>query len=252
MNNLLSYSKMFVKKNASTILTVVGSVGVVTTSVLAVKATPKAIKLLEEAKEEKKDELTLTEKVVVAGPAYIPAVVSGVATVACIFGANILNKRQQAAMASAYALLDNSYKAYRAKVTELYGEDADNKVKEEVAKDKYKEESISVSEGKQLYYDDYSGRYFEATTEQMLKAENTINRQMAETSGAFLNEWYELVGLERTDYGDYMGWSSCEMYDTCWTSWFDLYREKVIMDDGLQVTILRFVMDPTFDFENYY
>ena len=252
MNNLLDYSTKFVKKNASTILTVVGSAGVVATAVLSVKATPKAMRLLENAKEEKKEDLTVMEKVKIAGPAYIPAVLTGVGTVACIFGANILNQRQQAAMSSAYALLDNSYRNYRNKVKELYGEDADGKVKEELAKDKYKEQDIEVSDGKQLYYDEYSERYFEATSEQMLRAENVINRRMMETSGAYLNEWYELVGLERTDYGDYMGWSSCELYDMYWSSWFDIHKEKVIMDDGLQVTILRFAMDPSFDFENYY
>ena len=55
MNNLLRCSKLFVKRNASTILTSVGGVGVVATSVMAVKATPKAIALLEQAKEEKQE-----------------------------------------------------------------------------------------------------------------------------------------------------------------------------------------------------
>lgn len=58
MNNLLSYSKRFVKKNASTILTMIGGTGVVITSVMAVKTTPKALKMLEKAKEEKGEEIT--------------------------------------------------------------------------------------------------------------------------------------------------------------------------------------------------
>lgn len=253
MNNLLRYSKSFLKRNASTILTCVGSAGVVATAVMAAKATPKALARVELAETMKGEELTKLEKVQVAAPAYIPSVIVGASTIACVFGANILNKRQQAALMSAYALLDKSYKEYKAKVVELYGEEADKEVRAEIAKDKYIDEDISlIDDGKQLYYDDYSGRYFEATTETMLRAENTINRMMAETSGVYLNEYFELVGLERTDYGDYIGWSSCEMYDTTWSTWFSMYREKVIMDDGLECTILRFVMDPTFDFENYY
>ena len=140
MNNLLSRSKLFCKRNGSTILTCIGGAGVVATTVLAVKATPKAIKLLEKAEEEKGEKLTKTEIVKVAGPVYIPTILSGASTIACIFGANILNKRKQASLMSAYALLDNSYKEYRGMVSELYGEEAEERIKSELAKDKYDED----------------------------------------------------------------------------------------------------------------
>ena len=249
---LLDSSKVFLKRNASTILTCVGGAGVIATSVLAVKATPKALTLLEKAKEEKGESLTKMEVVKTAGPAYIPAIVSGAATIACIFGANALNKRQQAALMSAYALLDNSYKEYKAKVQELYGEEADKNVRTEIAKDKYESDLYPLEGNKRLYYDDYSGRYFEATTEDLLRAENHVNKVLSDMAGVYLNEFYEMVGLETTDYGDYMGWSSSEMYDMCWSSWLEFYHEKVVMDDGLECTIITFSMDPTFDFENYY
>ena len=107
--------------NSSTILTCVGAVGVAATATMAVKATPKAIALLEEAREEKGEELTKLEVIDVTAPVYIPAAIAGFSTIACIFGANILNKRSQAALMSAYALLDNSYKEYMRKSEELYG-----------------------------------------------------------------------------------------------------------------------------------
>ena len=53
MNKLLRSSKLFLKRNSSTILTVVGATGVIATSVMAVKATPKALTMIEKAKEEK-------------------------------------------------------------------------------------------------------------------------------------------------------------------------------------------------------
>ena len=62
MNNLLDTLKMFAKKNGPTILTCIGSVGVVITSVMAIKATPKAIVLLENARDEKGDDLTKFER----------------------------------------------------------------------------------------------------------------------------------------------------------------------------------------------
>ena len=89
--NLLSSSKLFLKRNSSTILTCIGAAGVIATSVLAVKATPKAMALLEQSEEEKGEKLTNMEKVQVAGPAYIPAAIVGASTIACIFGANVLS-----------------------------------------------------------------------------------------------------------------------------------------------------------------
>ena len=142
----------FLKKNSSTILTCVGAVGVVGTAVTAVKATPKALDILAEATEEKGEELTKVEKFKVAGPVYIHSVLIGTATIACIFGANILNKRQQGALMSAYALLDNSYKQYKGKVKELYGEEVDTHIKKEIVKDKYKELDISLDDEKILFY----------------------------------------------------------------------------------------------------
>ena len=125
----------FLKRHSSTILTVMGAIGVGATAVIAVKDTPKALQILEEAKQEKGEDLTVKEKIVTAGPVYIPAIAVGVSTIACIFGANALNKRNQAALMSAYALLDQSYKDYKRKVSDIYGEDADKKIIEEVAKE---------------------------------------------------------------------------------------------------------------------
>ena len=169
---------LWVKRNASTILSCVGVIGVIATAVMAVKATPKAVELLDEAKEEKGEELTKTEVVKVAAPVYIPAVIVGVSTVVCVLSANALNKRQQAAITSAYALLDSSYKNYRTKVVELYGEDAENVIREEIAKDEYENTDITVSEGNQLFYDAFSGRYFESTLFKVQQAEYYINRDL--------------------------------------------------------------------------
>ena len=130
---------MIKRSQVSTLLTCIGAIGVIGTAVMAVKATPKATKLLETSEKEKGEPLTKLETVKIAGPAYIPAAVVGMSTIACIFGANILSKSSQASFASAYALLDRSYKEYRNKVNALYGEEADDKVMSEMANDYYEE-----------------------------------------------------------------------------------------------------------------
>lgn len=251
MNKLLFKSKVFLSRNSSTILTCIGGVGVVATVVTAVKATPKAMALIEEAKEEKGADLTKVETAIVAAPAYITTAIIGVSTLACIFGANALNRHQQASMMSAYALLDNSYKEFKAKVNELYGNDAGANVRGEIAKDHYEDTDIQVTDNKQLFYDEFSNRYFESTMENVLNAELKINRMLAQDTGVYLNEFYEFLGIPTIEYGDYMGWSSfalCEMY---WWSWIEFKHEKVVMDDGLECTIIVMEYQPMYDPENY-
>lgn len=251
MNKVIQHSQLFLKKNASTILTVAGGIGVIATTVLAIKATPKALALLEEEKNSKGEELTVLETVKVAGPAYIPTILTGASTIACIFGANILNKRQQAALMSAYALLDKSYKEYKDKVKEMYGEDTDKRVRQEIAKDKYEDNPYPLEDDKMLFYDEFSQRYFESTMENVLKAEYEINRMLAKDYGVFLNEFYCLLGIPNTDYGDYLGWSTAELVEMNWYSWVEFKHTKTVLVDGLECVIISMVTEPTFDFKNY-
>lgn len=167
--SFLESSKLFLKRNSSNILTCIGAIGVIATSVTAVKSTPKAMLLLDKAKEEKGEDLTKLEIVRVAGPGYIPSIVMGVSTIACIFGANALNKHQQATIMSAYALLDNSYKEYKNKVKEVLGEEVDYKVREEIAKDRYNEDENKPSKGKELFLDFSTLQYFESTVDDVLQ-----------------------------------------------------------------------------------
>ena len=105
MSKLISNSKLFFKRNSSTILTVVGAIGVAATAVMSARDTVKAVKRIEEH-EAKGEKLSNKEKFKIAAPAYIPTVATGLSTIACIFGANVLNKKAQASLASSYALLD--------------------------------------------------------------------------------------------------------------------------------------------------
>ena len=251
MSNLLNKARLFLKRNSGSILTGIGAAGVVVTSVIAVKSTPKAIHILEEAKKEKGEDLTAIETIRTAGPIYIPAIISGVSTIACIFGANILNKRSQAALASAYMFLDNSYKEYKNKVSELYGDEANNNIREEIAKDKYKDYNKSFTDDKQLYFDEYSGRYFQSTSEDIQKAEYDLNRMLSIDDVACLNDWYECVGLDPLDHGEKIGWSTGINYEQYWQSWIDFNHTKTVLDDGLECIIISFNQEPVGYFDSY-
>lgn len=242
----------WIKRNSATILTVTGAVGVVTTTVMAIKATPKALKALEGAEKEKGEELTRMEKAIVAAPSYIPTIVTGTASIVCILSANVLNKRSQAAITSAYALLDSSYKEYRNKVKDLYGDEASDLVREKVAKDHYEEADVEEdkNDGKQLFYDEFSKRYFRATNETVLRAEYEMNRILNECGGANLNEFYDMVGLDQVDYGEYLGWSSAQMYEMYWESWLYFNHTKTIAEDGTKFWIIDFT-EPFPEYDEY-
>lgn len=243
-------AKIFFKRNASTILTYIGCAGVIVTSVMAIKATPKAIRLLEDAEKEKNESLTKIEVVKTTVPVYILTIITGVSTIACIFGANILNKSQQVALMSAYALLDNSYKEYRKKVKELYGADTSKEVCKELVKEKYIKNNIQVDDRKELFYDELSGRYFESTIENVLKAEYELNRNLVNNSYVCLNQFYDFLNIPLTEYGNELGWCIDEMFKMHLSSWIDFRHEKVTMDDGLECTIIYIQLSPIVNYKN--
>lgn len=137
--------KMTLKRNSPKILTILAAMGTVSTAFATARATPKALLLIREAESQKGEDLTALEKVKVAAVPYIPAVLLGSATVICIFGVQMLNRKTQSSMASAYALLDQSFKDYRRKLKELYGDEADKKVIEALAVEKSQTVYINAS-----------------------------------------------------------------------------------------------------------
>ena len=248
MNNLKNQSILFFKKNASNILTAVAGAGVIATTVTAVKATPKALYLLEQAEKEKEAKLTKLESVKVAAPVYIPSVLIGVSTIACIFGANYLNKRHQASLMSAYAVLQNSYKEYKAKIAEMYGEDGAQEVEEEIANDHY--EDMIETEGKELFYDAYSKRYFESTMEEVQAAEYRLNRDLITHDYVMINDWYEYLGLEQIKEEERLGWSTCMNFDYYWEVWLDFDHKKCTTEDGKEYTMITLCHDPYADWDD--
>jgi len=254
-------ARLFVKRNASNILTCLGGVGVVATTITAVKATPKALRLIEEAKQKKGEELTKWEKVKTATTSYLPAIAIGSAAIVCIFGAEVLNQRHQATLLSAYALVDQSYKDYRRKLKELHGEKTDQEVMNAIAIEKAEDVGVrgsylgtncdlSLEENNgasQVFYDEHSGRYFESTIEQVLNAEYHLNRNYILRGYSYLNEFYEFLGIEETDYGSVLGWAPNDegMY------WIDFNHRKLESEEGKDVYIIEMPFEPTYDFLEY-
>lgn len=257
-------SMMLIKKYSPVGLSCIASVGVVITAIAAVKATPKAVMLIHADSERRHDgdphAYTKTEAIAVAWKCYIPAVAIGASTIACIMGANALNRRQQAALTSAYALVQSSYKEYKDKLRELYGEEAHNAIINSIVVEKCKDCSISTpgcfappstldfGEGMEpeitrTFYDAFSQRYFESTVAKVIEAEYHLNRNFLLAGTISLNDFYEFLGLEITDLGDAVGWSSVngDIY------WIDFNHRRITLDDGMEVYVIDMVFEPTAD-----
>ncbi len=239
------------KKFSPTILSCFGAAGVVGTSVLAVKATPKALRKIRSDSRyahNDPDAYTKLEAFQSAWFYYVPSVVMGAATIVCIFGANILNKHQQAAITSAYALLNDAYQDYKNKLKELYGEDAHRKIMEAIAVEKANDvymASTGLVEGSsldfdehnpddnRLFYDGYSKRYFESSINRVLQAEYYLNRDFAIGGYRSVNDFYEFLGIAPIDGGDEIGWDIATGL-----AWIDFNHYKTVLDDGLEVCVI--------------
>ena len=235
-------------RSSPTILTVVASIGVIVTTITAVRATPKAVKLLKEAELEKGENLTKVEIIRVAGPSYIPSALLGISTIVCIFGANTLNQKKQASLMSAYAMLNESYKQYRKSAKIVYGEDADDKIHAEMAKDAmvstydwgyqvYNMDMDSESE-RLLFYDLSSKKYFRTTMAAVLNAQYHVNRNLAVRGDCSLNEYLSFLGVEGIDGGNNLGWDISYMAEEMECYWLDFDNYKSTLEDGLECIII--------------
>lgn len=202
------------QKRAPEILMGIGIVGMISTTVLAVQSTPKALKLIEAKKRETgKDKLTIGETIKTTYKCYIPTVLVGAASTACLVGASRISIKRSAALATAYKLAETAHREYKEKVIETIGEKKEEVVRDKVAKAKLEKNPVNQSNviitntGNTLCYDATSGRYFRTNTTKIEKAVNEINRRMVYDMYVSLNDFYELIGIPCIKMGDDLGWN---------------------------------------------
>jgi hypothetical protein len=242
--------KTAIKKHSPEILTGIGIAGMITTTVMAVRATPKALILIEERKEEiGAEKLEATDMVKTTWACYIPAAITGTLSVACLIGASSVNARRNAALATAYTLSESALKDYQGKVIEMFGEKKNEAVKDAVAKDKVEKnpvvtrEVIITEKGNTLCYDAISGRYFKSDIEKIKKAECELNRQMLDDMYVSLNDFYYEIGLDSVKLGDELGWNVDSGY-------IDLSFSSQLASDGTPCLVIDYSVAPRYDYRN--
>lgn len=237
------------QRSSPAILTALGIVGVVGTTVMAVRATPKALRLIKAKKNElNTDELTPAELVQTTWKCYIPSALVGAGTIACIVGIGVMDRRNQAALSSAYAMLNESYKQYRQAAKKVYGEDADNKIHAEMTKDAYVHTydmgfqvynmDMDPMSEHLLFYDLASKKYFNTTMAAVLNAQYHVNRNLSIKGDCSLNEYLSFLGLDGVDNGDEIGWDISYMIEEMECYWLDFDNQKTTLEDGLECIVI--------------
>lgn len=232
-------AKRLVVKHSPEILTGIGLAGMVTSTVLAVKATPKAVRLMEEAKHEQEvEKLSLIETVKATWKCYIPAAVSGIGGAACIIGAQTVNMKRSAALLAAYKLSETALVEYKDQVIETLGEAKEKVIQEKVAEKQVEKspvterEIIRTKRGNTRCYDPLSDRYFYSDLELIRRAENTMNERLLHSicGDATVNDFYDELDMPHTDLGDSMGWNTDRLVK--------LHIGSMIADDGEPVIVV--------------
>lgn len=249
-------------KHSPAILTSLACIGVVTTTVLAVKATPKALEEIKKEKEEVAREIytdnpdhIFDEEDVQLRPldllrltwkTYLPATMMGVSTIGLILILNRVHLHRTAAITAAYTIAESSLKNFSDKAIDVIGEKKVDEIREKVNAEKVEKNPVSKNEiyltgsGDTLCYDTISGRYFKSDIETLRKIQNDLNKELIYENWISLNRLYSEIGLDDTKMGDDLGWVTDNLIE------FKFYT--ILSDDGRPALVLDFEVDPKFDY----
>lgn len=253
MPRIVHKSMFQLRKHSPEILVVSGVIGTVTSAVMACKATTKLSTILDEhekqvdqihkaaadedlkksgvyTEEDSKKDLAIvyTQTAMKMAKLYAPAVILGGLSIAGILTSNNILRKRNVALAAAYATIDKSFKEYRGRVVERFGEAVDRELKYDIKAQKIEEKVTDPETGKERKvkqtvevtgldgYSEYA-RFFddgcagwEKDAEHnlmFLRAQQQYANDLLRARGyLFLNEVYNMLGIEITKAGQVVGW----------------------------------------------
>ena len=253
VNGVASKAVMKLKKHSPEILVVAGIAGTVVSAVLACKATTKVAEILDETKgtldtihegmetgaingqeytteDGKKDTVVVYAQTgVKLAKIYGPAIILGTLSITSILTSNNILRKRNVALGAAYAAIDKSFKEYRGRVIERFGEQVDTELKYGIKAKKFEEIEVDPETGKEkkvkktvmvadpnlqsdyaVYFDSKS-RNYETNPDynrMFLKAQQAFANDKLQTRGhLFLNEVLDDLDLPRTPAGQIVGWT---------------------------------------------
>lgn len=238
-------------RHAPEILTGFGIAGMFAAVVLAVRATPKAEKLIEKQKAEQSGELTKTEAAKTAWRCYIPTAAACLGAVGCLVAANAVQAKRSAALTAAYALSETALLEYRDKVAAEIGEKKAEEIRTKVVQDKVdktplpKSDVMIVGNGNVRVYDVFVGGYFPSNKAKLDKAVVELNRRVLEDDFCSLNDFYDLIDRPHTKLGDLLGWNSKQR------GYIDVRYSSHLAEDSEPCLAFEFDVAPKYEYDLY-
>lgn len=270
--NLCNFAKNISAKlgaNAPGITIGLGTGAILVAGVMVGVATPKAMKLIEDAQVAKTkrfkqmrekapddavmdetDELTWVEIIKAGWKPYAPAIMTAVVGVACIVGGTRANARRNAALSAAYTVVEQTLNDYTAKTKEIVGEKKEKEIRDAIAEDELKKHPLSGCNvvrmpkcGKTLCYDVRSREYFMSDYNTIKKVENDLNRRLRSEMFISLNEVYDEFGIVHDDeLGDDIGWNV--------DNELEFTISSKIAENNEPCLVVNYVIAPRYDFRN--
>lgn len=248
-------------ENSTHILTGVAVAGVVGTTVLAVRATPRVTGNIEDYRFDKQAEMReeypagdhhyyemkFRDYLKIGWRPYLPAALVGAGTIACIIGINAIGTRRSASLAAGAALTSKAFQEYREAIVEKIGVDKEEEVRADILERKLKEnpnphEVIVKENGKSMFFDTFSNRYFFSTMADVEAARNEVNFEVINNNYATMNDFYREIGLAQIAMGDEFGWTS--------TNKMDIYFTAIMSPDKQAVVAIDYYNSPVKDYTN--
>jgi len=271
-NGIIKLVQSIATKHGPEILIGLGIAGMGTTVVLSVKATPKALLIIDDAINEKNDieleianenedyiynpidKLTVMETTKVCWKCYLPAVITGVTSVVCIIGGTTMNLRRNAALATAYKISETAIKElqeYKDKVVDTIGEEKNQEIENKINKEHLDRAAVDLDSttisgtGPVLYFEKMGGQWFKSDKETVREVINNLNNTMNTEMYVSLNDFYADMGLANTIAGDSLGWNTNQgMIEPRFSS--------MVTKTGIPVVVLTTRIEPRVDYGKLY
>ena len=158
---------------------------------------------------------------------YAPAVLLGSASLGCLLASNDILRKRNAALSAAYMTVDKGFKEYRQRVAERFGEEVEKEIRYNIKAEEI-ETTVVNEDGSEVtiketvktmdpnLYSDYA-RFFDEYNPNwqndpeynlmFLKSQQQYANDLLIARGRlFLNEVYDMLGMERSKAGQVVGW----------------------------------------------
>ncbi len=210
-----------ISKNSPHILTGLGCAGVFTTAILTGRATLKAHTILEREEEYRKEQnkdsysepLPPMEVVQLTWKTFVPPVLMGLTSIACIVGANTISANRNAAIAALYSLSETAFREYKDKVVEEVGKTKERAIRDSISQDHINARPVNTStvivtgQGDVLCHDAMSKRYFRSSPEKIRQVVADLDDLLRLESWIPLNEFYYRLHMDTCDLGANCGFN---------------------------------------------